>query len=165
MKVDVTYFRMLLDYNRWATAKIIDRSRELSDEEYRRALPGLAYASIHGCLVHIAGGETQWLDRWQGKTPTDRLTEADLPSLDDVVSQLDSIEAQMDAFLATLSDDDLTSREGPLPGPPPVRTRPLGYMIAHVVNHGTQFRSEAAVALTALDHSPGNLDLGIYLRE
>jgi uncharacterized damage-inducible protein DinB len=163
--VDVAYFRTLLDYNRWATAKIIDRARELSDEEYRRSLPGLAYASIHGCLVHIAGGETQWLARWQNITPTERLTEADLPAFDDVVRHLSAIEDQMDAFLATLSDDDLTTRKGPLPGPPPVKTRPLGYLIAHVVIHGTQFRSEAAVALTALDHSPGNLDLGIYLRE
>lgn len=164
--MDVSYFRMLLDYNRWATARIIARSQELSDEEYRRTLPGLAYASVHGCLVHIAGGETQWLERWQGKTPASRLTEADLPTRDDVVRQLDSIENAMDAFLATLSDDGLLSREGPLPGPAqPPKTRPLGYLIAHVVNHGTQFRAEAAVALTALGHSPGNLDLGIYLGE
>src|SRR5690349_4123181 len=108
MRVDKGYFRMLLDYNRWATAKIIDRARELTDEEYRRTLPGVAYASIHGCLVHIAGGETQWLDRWRGETPATRLAEADLPTLDDVVRQLESIEAAMDAFLEPLSDADLS---------------------------------------------------------
>ena len=41
---------------------------------------------------------------------------------------------------------------------------PLFEMMAHVVNHGTQFRGEAAVGLTALGHSPGNLDLMAFLR-
>jgi uncharacterized damage-inducible protein DinB len=37
--------------------------------------------------------------------------------------------------------------------------------LVHVVNHGTQFRSEAAVALTEYGHSPGDLDLIFYLRQ
>ena len=39
----------------------------------------------------------------------------------------------------------------------------LWQMLAHVVNHGTQHRSEAAVLLTAAGHSPGDLDMVDYI--
>ena len=38
----------------------------------------------------------------------------------------------------------------------------LWQALAHVVNHGTQHRSEAAVLLTAAGHSPGDLDMVDY---
>ena len=40
---------------------------------------------------------------------------------------------------------------------------PLWHMTSHVVNHGTQHRSEVALALTQLGLSPGDLDLIEYL--
>ena len=41
----------------------------------------------------------------------------------------------------------------------------LWNLLVHVVNHGTQFRAEAAVALTDYGHSPGDLDLLLYFRD
>ena len=42
---------------------------------------------------------------------------------------------------------------------------PMWQMLAHVVNHGTQHRSEAAVILTDAGRSPGDLDMIFFAEE
>ena len=37
--------------------------------------------------------------------------------------------------------------------------------MAHLVNHGTQHKTEAAAILTGFGHSPGDIDLIVYLNE
>jgi uncharacterized damage-inducible protein DinB len=69
------------------------------------------------------------------------------------------------AFVAGLTDEKLaseleyTSTEGGR------HKRVLWETMAHLVNHGTQHRAEAAAMLTALGHSPGDIDLIVYLNE
>jgi uncharacterized damage-inducible protein DinB len=162
--VEKSFLMMLVEYNRWATGKIVLRAEELSADEYNQVHPGVAYGSIHGCLVHVAGGETAWLPRWKNETPGPRLTAEDLPTLEAVKAQLDKIEAEQISYIQNASDADL-SKEAALPGQPPAKVKPANYLIAHTIFHSMQFRAEAAVALTALGHSPGGLDMAAFLQE
>ncbi len=60
----------------------------------------------------------------------------------------------MAAYLAELTDDDLAA-------PFALGTRgalPLWELLVHLITHGTQHRSEAAILLTDAGHSPGDLD-------
>jgi uncharacterized damage-inducible protein DinB len=74
-------------------------------------------------------------------------------------------EAAMRDFLATLADEDVTRlvRYDTDSGGP--RRRVLWHCLHHVVNHGTQHRSEAAVLLTDYGRSPGDLDFTVFLNE
>ncbi len=69
------------------------------------------------------------------------------------------------AFVAALTDEKLdseleyTSTEGGR------HRRVLWETMAHLVNHGTQHRTEAAAILTGFGHSPGDIDLIVFLNE
>ena len=71
----------------------------------------------------------------------------------------------MRAFLVALKDDDLNQvvRYTSTKGKPFENT--LWHLLLHVVNHGTQHRSEAAILLTEYGASPGDLDFILFLRE
>ena len=42
-------------------------------------------------------------------------------------------------------------------------TKVLWHVMAHVVNHGTQHRAEVAALLTEFGHSPGDMDLVLFV--
>ena len=125
---------------------------------------GLAQSSLFGALVHTLATEIHWLRRWHGESPTTLLGEADFPAFAVLRARWSEHDAALTAFVAALADADLTRMVEYRTTQGAPHADPLFELLAHVVNHGTQFRGESAVALTALGHSPGNLDLLGYLR-
>ena len=105
-------------------------------------------ATMHAATVDQIRGGHAWAAYVQGRTAF-------------VAEQND---AALTAFVAALADADLTRMVEYRTTQGAPHADPLFELLAHVVNHGTQFRGESAVALTALGHSPGNLDLLGYLR-
>jgi uncharacterized damage-inducible protein DinB len=161
--VTVDYYRWLYDYSYWARDRVLAQVAKLDQDAYI-APRALDYGSIRGTLVHWLAREAVWLDRWQGKP--DRLIgdESDLPTFDTLMERWTREEARMRAFLSELTNSQLSetvSYESALTGNR--YAMPLWHMMSHVVNHGTQHRSEVALALTQLGLSPGDLDLIVYL--
>lgn len=158
----IDYFRTLYDYNYWANARILGAAEHLSDAQLI-APTQESHSSLRGTLVHTMGAEWMWRSRWQGIMPTAILREEEFPTLESIKARWGEEEQQMRAFLATLSDADVqrvihyTNTQGQ------DYAAPLWQMMAHLVNHGTQHRSEAAMTLSALGYSPGDLDLLVFL--
>ena len=156
---------LLYEYNYWAKARVLDATNRVSETQFT-AQAATGHASLRGTLVHVLAAERIWRQRCQeGISPAAVLSEADLPTLAALRDGWHAEEQAMRAYLAGLTDKDLlrgvqyvTTRGVP-------RENTLWHLLIHVVNHGTQHRSEAAVLLTEYGQSPGDLDLIVFLRE
>jgi uncharacterized damage-inducible protein DinB len=156
----------LYDYGYWATGQILAASARVRPEQF---LDPTAYSfgSLRGALVHTLDGECAWRMLYQHQTLAyfGAMRESDFPSVGAVEQRWNEEERAMRDYLASLSDADLnghiryTTPEGHR------RERLLWHCLLHVVNHGTQHRSEAAVILTEYGCSPGELDFTAFLNE
>lgn len=156
------YITMIYDYNYWSNQRILDTCEKLSQAELDAPTRN-GYASLRVTLVHTLNANWLWLSRWRGVSPKTTLDERDFPTLASIRTRWREEEQQTRAFLATLTESDLASDLAyqNVKGTP--FTLPLWQTLVHLVNHGTQHRSEVAFMLTALDRSPGDLDMSLYL--
>lgn len=167
--------KLLYEYNDWANQRILTPCARVSHEEYITPTSfGIGHGSLRATLVHIMDGEWQWRITCQGFYEahlTDEgydateLTEAQFPTLDALETRWQSERQEMRAYLDTLTDETLNSiLRYTLPSGT-VRARPIWQNLLHAINHGTQHRSEAAALLTTYGHSPGDIDLTLFLNE
>ena len=172
--LSATHIRLLLDYNRWANELVFDRSAETSDADYYARCDGLSFSSLHATLVHIVVSEVVWLARWESRLPPEELADArrseelaktQLPTFQKLVEVWREQESRQRQFLAALNNDEAEGAVSYRSLSGSANEQPLVQLVAHVVNHGTQYRAEAAVRLTQLGCSPGDLDLINFLRQ
>jgi uncharacterized damage-inducible protein DinB len=146
----------------------MDAAAQLSDENLRRDV-GISHKSIFGTLVHMAGAEWIWLERWHGRSPAKAeawslwSTEscADLQTLNerwrDVIDRRSRLVAEVDedqlaAELAfkLLSGDPSSMR--------------LVDQMQHVANHATMHRGQIVGMIRQLGIEPPATDLLFYVR-
>jgi uncharacterized damage-inducible protein DinB len=147
--------RFLFDYDRWATKRVLAVLDGLDPEVWSRTNV-VDERGLGGILVHQLGAAQRWRHGFQdtGEEPTPE--EEPLPTIADLRERWDAEWAAVDAWLATITDGFVAYvYEGV----------PVWQMLVHVVNHGTQHRTEAAALLTAEGRSPGQLDLIDYAEE
>jgi uncharacterized damage-inducible protein DinB len=157
--------RVLYDYNYWANARVLSAAARVTPDQLM-APAGLSHGSLRGTLVHILGTEVVWRLRCQeGVSPQALPAESEYPTLDALRARWTEEERTMRSYLASLSDVALAAKIQYKTTRGVPHENVLWHLLAHVANHGTQFRGEAAVALTEYGRSPGDLDLLAFLRE
>ena len=155
---------LLYKYNKWANAKIMDSASEVTHDQFN-ADANFPHGGIRGTLVHTLFAEWIWRHRWEGTSPVVHLKPEDFPTFESLRLRWADEEKALFAFVDNVTDERLeshflyTSTEGS-----PYQ-RVLWHTMLHLVNHGTQHRSEAAAMLTDLGHSPGDIDFVYFLSE
>lgn len=152
----------LYKYNQWANAKILEAATNATREQYL-APASFPHGGLRSTLVHAMSAEWIWRKRWEGASPTSLLKPEEFPTFESLSTRWAEEEQQLMDFVERLTDErlngtiDYTNTSGkPF-------TRTLWHMMVHMINHGTQHRTEAAAMLTELGHSPGDLDFIYFL--
>jgi uncharacterized damage-inducible protein DinB len=162
---DITH---LLSYTEWANELAMTAAGKLPDESLRRDV-GISHKSIFGTLLHMAGAEWIWLERWHGRSPAKveawsmwtPESCADLAKLQDrwaevadrrgqYVSRLDESTLAADLPFKLLSGDASSMR--------------LVDQMQHVANHATLHRGQVVGMIRQLGIDPPSTDLLFYLR-
>jgi len=154
----------LYQYNIWANERILNAASNLTTEQFL-APASFSHGGLRDTLVHTLFAEWIWRQRWEGRSPIEWLTPEDFPTFDSLRSKWAKEEKALMAFVENVSESDLDStvRYSRMGGEQHENT--LWHLMVHLVNHGTQHRSEAAAILTEYRYSPGDIDFIIYLRE
>lgn len=166
--MNVSDIKHLFDYTEWANAVAMDATSKLPDESLRRDV-GISHRSIFGTLLHMAGAEWIWLERWHGRSPARAeawsmwTTEscADLAELKrrwanvverraQYVSELDDSRLDAEMHFKLLSGDASSMR--------------LVHQMQHVANHATMHRGQVVGMIRQLGIDPPSTDLLFYVR-
>lgn len=157
--------RVLFDHCYWAVGRVLAAADRLPTDRFAEAA-GATVRGLRATLVHELDVEWSWRLRLQGESPEVWGPEAELdplnfPTVSVLRERWRSDEAEMRAWIESLSDDDL-ARPIDIGGPTPF---PLWYHFQHLLIHAMQQLADAATLLTAEGRSPGELDFLEFAEE
>lgn len=160
--------KQLFNYTEWANQLAMVAAAKLSEEDLRRDF-GISHKSIFGTLLHMAGAEWIWLERWHGHSPAKAVawslwtteTCANLATLEErwrevidrrarFIAELDEERLDVELPFTLLSGDRSSMR--------------LVYQMQHVANHATMHRGQVVGMLRQLGIEPPATDLIFYIR-
>jgi len=158
----------LFDYTKWANDLALDAAANLPDESLRRDV-GISHKSIFGTLVHMAGADWIWLERWHGRSPAKAeawsfWTPESCGDLATLKQRWSELADQRTRYVSELDEVRLAA-ELPfklLSGDP--SSMPLVNQMQHIANHATMHRGQVVGMIRQLGIDPPATDLLFYLR-
>jgi uncharacterized damage-inducible protein DinB len=157
--MDAESLLALIRFHAWANDRLLTTAAGLSDEELRGAAV-LDRGSAFDTIRHLVDVDWSWHEFCLGNDIGDTYVWDHGFVLDDLpATHVFCLEEdrRLRDYVASLDETGLNE---PLAMSEDPNDRiPRWLILAHVVNHGTQHRSELAHYLTRCGHSPGDLDL------
>jgi uncharacterized damage-inducible protein DinB len=151
----------LYDYHYWANRKLLGAVSALTTEQFTQDVGG-SYGSIRNTLVHVLSAEWGWLDRCGGPPRGERLKPEDYPTLESVVETWNRVERDMRAFLAGLTEVELSRDVEFAFGDTPKHSIPVSGLLEHAAIHAAHHRGQVSLLMRMLGFAPGNYDLLVF---
>ena len=166
--MNLSDIRRLFDYTEWANRLAMEAAKQLPHEDLRRDVC-VSHQSIVGTLLHMAGVEWIWLERWHGRSPAKAeawskwTTEScgDLATLNARWSEVVERRAQ---FMTNIDEERLTAEQPFKLLSGDQSSMPLVDQMQHVVNHATMHRGQIVSMIRQLGIEPPSTDLIFFLR-
>lgn len=154
---------LLYKYNSWANKRILDAAVNVTEEQFLASV-SFPHGGLRGTLTHTLFAEWIWRLRWEGESPATGMKPEDFPTFESLRKRWLEEETKLTDFVSSRTEEQLnqTFQYKNIKGNQFKNV--LWQVMAHVVNHGTQHRSEAAAILTELGRSPGDIDFILFLR-
>ena len=164
MTVSLEVLQKHIDYNTWASRRLLQAVSSLSPEELSRDF-GTADKSILGTLAHLYAAEKNWLARMQEGTAAIQHRTTGENQLETLLPKWTELQNNWKAWIGHLEPEapgqvmeylDLQGRKW---------AQPLWQILLHVVNHSTHHRGQVSGFLRALGKTPPPLDFIAFVRE
>jgi uncharacterized damage-inducible protein DinB len=158
----------LFAYTEWANGLAMDAAGRLPDESLRRDV-GVSHKSVFGTLLHTAGADWIWLERWNGRSPArdeawSLWTAESCANLAALKERWRDVVDRRAQFISGL-DEERLGAELPfklLSGD--ASSMRLVDQMQHVANHATLHRGQVVGIIRQLGLEPPSTDLLFYLR-
>src|ERR671913_1113633 len=110
--MDLTDINQLFNYTEWANDLVMDAATALPVESLHRDVC-CSHQSIFGTLLHMAGAEWIWLERWNGRSPAkaeawSQWTTEACPDLAKLKGRWMEVVGQRWKYVSELNDTKLT---------------------------------------------------------
>ncbi len=134
---------ILFGHNLWATRLLLERSRELSDEQFHRRFE-IGPGSVHDTLRHIVGAMLRWADRiGQREVRPSIEKNGRRYSPDELIELLTQADAELRAVADTLTAEDRWGQIMEFAAPSGRTWRfSRAAAMAHVLTHGVHHRAQ-----------------------
>jgi len=152
---EIIYF---IEYHNRANKKIFDTAAQLSNEQLMRT-GKFDHDTAFQSLRHMVDVDWSWRQFCMGNDVGKAYLWETVPmnNLDEVRAAWEMDSAEFLAYAQQMDGATLQHEVKP-PFDVPVSV-PIWQVLVHVVNHGTQHRSELARYFTECGYSPGSLDM------
>lgn len=157
---DTSVLTTMFQHNAWANLKLLDFCEGLSDEQLDTTAIG-CFGSIRHTLQHIVNAEVSYVERVNGKLPTQPLSSDQFPGF----AQLkDAVRWASDELLqlALSARKDTAVRQRP---PRMLIEYKLASLIVQAINHSTEHRTQISAIITQLGMEPPDMSGWQYMDE